>query len=63
MIAIIAPSSPTGYADCGWPELIMMISSAQLNRFERFLFRAAVLLGGLLILARIVAMVFLTVAS
>ena len=35
----------------------MMFSDSQLNRFERLLFRAAVVLAGLFILARIVAMV------
>ena len=40
----------------------MMVSSAQLNRFERLLFRAAAVLTGLLILARILAIVLLTIA-
>ena len=43
-------------------ELIMMFPGAQLNCFERLLFRVAVVLAGLLILARIVAMVLLTFA-
>lgn len=43
-------------------EVIMTVYAAQLNRFERLLFRAVVVLAGLLILVRIVAMVLLTFA-
>jgi hypothetical protein len=44
-------------------ELIMTVSDSPLNRFERYLFRVAVVLAGLLILARIAAMVLLTFAD
>jgi hypothetical protein len=40
---------------------LMAVSGSQLNRFERFLFRAAIILAGLLILARIGAMLLLSV--
>jgi hypothetical protein len=40
---------------------LMAASGSQLNRFERFLFKAAIILGGLLILARIGAMLLLTI--
>ena len=43
-------------------ELIMMASGAQLSRFERLLLRGAVVLAGLLIIARVVSMVLLTIA-
>ena len=39
----------------------MTVSSWQLNRFERFLFRAALVLAGLVIIVRIGAMLLLTV--
>jgi hypothetical protein len=38
----------------------MTVSGWQLNRFERFLFRAALILAGLLIIARVGAMLLLT---
>jgi hypothetical protein len=40
---------------------VMAVSGWQLNRFERFLFRAALVLAGVLILVRIGAMLLLTV--
>jgi hypothetical protein len=40
---------------------IMAVSSWQLNRFERMLFRAAVALAALLIAARIGAMLLVTI--
>lgn len=39
----------------------MAVSGSQLNRFERFLFRAAIILAGLLILIRIGAMLLLSI--
>ncbi|HTY85578.1 MAG TPA: hypothetical protein VMB19_15265 [Silvibacterium sp.] len=39
----------------------MAVSGSQLNRFERLLFKAALILAGLLILARLGAMLLLTV--
>jgi hypothetical protein len=39
----------------------MAVSGWQLNRFERFLFWAAIVLAGVLILARIGAMLLLTI--
>jgi hypothetical protein len=38
----------------------MAFSGSQLNRFERHLFKAAVILAGLVILVRLAAMLFLT---
>lgn len=37
----------------------MAVSGSQLNRFERFLFRAAIILAGVLILVRVGAMLLL----
>ena len=39
----------------------MTVSSWQLNRFERFLFRAARVLAGVVVIVRIAAMLLLTV--
>lgn len=39
----------------------MAASSWQLNRFERFLFKAALLLAGLLVVVRITALVVLAI--
>jgi len=39
----------------------MPVFGSQLNRFERFLFRAAIILAGLLIMVRIGAMALLAV--
>ncbi|MFZ0734869.1 MAG: hypothetical protein WAM79_21315 [Candidatus Sulfotelmatobacter sp.] len=39
----------------------MAVSGSQLNRFERFLFWGALALAGLLIVARIGAMLLLTI--
>ena len=39
----------------------MTVSSWQLNRFERFLFRAALVLAGVVVIVRIAAMLLLTV--
>ena len=61
VITITGKSSASGYADADWG-FDMAVSGAQLNRFEQFLFRAAVVLAGLLIVARIVAMVLLAFA-
>jgi hypothetical protein len=40
---------------------IMAVSGWQLNRFERLLFWAAVILGGMLIIARVGTMFLVTV--
>ena len=61
VITITGKSSASGYADAD-SGFDMAVSGAQLNRFEQFLFRAAVVLAGLLIVARIVAMVLLAFA-
>jgi len=61
VITITGKSSASGYADADWG-FDMAVSGAQLNRFEQFLFRAAIVLAGLLIVARIVAMVLLAFA-
>ena len=39
----------------------MAVSGFQVNRFERFLFRAALVLGGVLIFARIGAMLLVAI--
>jgi hypothetical protein len=39
----------------------MAVSNWQLNRFERFLFRSALILAGLLVIARIGAMLLLAI--
>lgn len=44
-----------------WKASIMAVSGWQLNRFERLLFWAAVILGGMLIIARLGTMFMVTI--
>jgi hypothetical protein len=49
------------YAENGVKGSIMAASGWQLNRFERLLFWAAVILGGMLIIARVGTMFLVTI--
>jgi hypothetical protein len=61
VITVTAPHSSRRYAQYGYEGPVMAISGYRLNRFERFLFAAAVVLAGVLIVVRIGAMLLLSV--
>jgi hypothetical protein len=61
VITVTASSAAYGYSQHGSKGPVMTVSGWQLNRFERFLFWAAIVLGGILIVARLGAMLLLTI--